>query len=365
MWISRAKLTNFRNYKDLSLDLANTVYFLVGKNGQGKTNILESIGLASFTKSFREASVADLVRKDTAFFRLTFSVEEAEVKTLESYFGEDETTSNKRAFWKNGVEVALAEYIASLKVVVFSPENINLLLLGPDARRKYLNALLLQNFPKEFSVLGRYSQVLAQRNALLFQIKRGFAQKKELAFWNAELLSSGAKIMALRKKLIENINKDFERFFREIAQTHDEARVVYKPGVEISDEQNIELDFLSALTQNESKDIEKAITHSGPHRDNFEIQVNGSDLLSFGSRGELRTALLAMKFAECTMFGSEKPVLLLDDVFSELDAARRQKVLELSRPYQTFITTCEMADLPQDRTDTKLFKIKNGAVETE
>jgi DNA replication and repair protein RecF len=357
MWISGLDLTHFRNYKKLSLDLQKTVYFIVGKNGQGKTNILEAIALGSLAKSFRNADIRDTIQRESEFFRLSFTVEQEKEKLkLEEYVENKTSASVSRTFWKNKVEVGLEDYLATLKIVVFSPENINLLLLGPSERRKYLNFLLLQNFPKKFSLISDYNQVLANRNALLYRIRKGYTDKRELAFWDIKLLALGEEIIQLREDVVLQLNKNFERFFQEISHSKAKAQVVYKPNIPKED-------FAAKLSELEDADIEKGLTQCGPHRDNLEIHVGGLDILSFGSRGELRTALLAMKFAECKMFEEDKaPVLLLDDVFSELDAKRRQKVLELSRPYQTFITTCELEDLPESREDTQTLFVNDAEV---
>lgn len=357
MWISRAEFTNFRNYAKLTLDLKNTVYFIVGKNGQGKTNILEAITLGSLAKSFRNANINDTIQRDTGFFRLLFQVQTGEeTLQLEEYSGEQENRAMVRTFWKNKIEVPLDDFLATLKVVVFSPENINLLLLGPSERRKYLNFLLLQNFTPKFGVISRYNHILANRNALLYRIRKGYADTRELDFWNNELIREGSEIISLRKTVIDRLNQKFPEFFQQISGSAQKAEVVY---VANATQEN----FSEKLTTTEPLDIEKGVTQTGPHRDNLEVRVNGLDLLSFGSRGELRTALLAMKFSECTMFTQDqKPVLLLDDVFSELDGARRQKVLELSRPYQTFITTCELEDLPEAHENTEILFIDKGGV---
>lgn len=366
MWIAKASLTNFRNYKNLTLDLDNTVTFLVGKNGQGKTNILESIGFISLGKSFRNADARDMVSSGESFLRLKFMVEGSEGFVLETYFGDDKNTTSKRSFWKNGVEQSLNDFLAQLKIVVFSPENINLLLLGPEERRRYLNFLFLQNFPKDFAILGRYAQILAQRNALLYRIKKGYAEKKELIFWNTRLAIEGSQIILKRQELVNRMNETFPRFFSEIAKSDAHAEIVYKSRLQNPENREVVDVFLEELLAHESVDIEKAVTHVGPHRDNFEIRVDENNLLSFGSRGELRTALLAMKFAECEMLPKDqKPILLLDDVFSELDASRRQKVLELARPYQTLVTTCEMEDLPKERENTQLYFVQKGTIEKQ
>lgn len=358
MWVSRAELTHFRNYEKLVLDLENTVYFIVGPNGQGKTNILEAIAYASLSKSFRNNEVRDIIERSADFLRLNFSVQkENEELNLEEFVGGTQTAALERAFWKNKVSVSLDDYLATLKVVVFSPENVNLLLLGPDTRRKYLNFLQLQNFPKKWRLISDYGKVLAQRNALLWQVRKGYAETKELHYWNEKLVTEGKKIIETREEIVRRLNEHFGKFFEEISGSTEKAEVVYKANVSVDD-------FAEELSRREQGDIEKGITQVGPHRDNLEIRVGGLDILTFGSRGELRTALLALKFAECKMLPeNEKPVLLLDDVFSELDARRREKVLELSRPYQTFITTCELADLPEKRENTKIVFVKNGNLE--
>lgn len=357
MWISEARLTNFRNYEDLVLPLTNTVYFIVGKNGQGKTNILEAIGLISFTKSFRNADMRDVIQREQDFLRLSFSLQKENNNfSLEEYVGKTQNDVVERSFWKDKVQTSLDGFVAALKVVVFSPENINLLLLGPSERRKYLNFLLLQNFPQKFKILGRYNTVVANRNALLYQVKKGYADPKELEFWDARLVTEGSEIITLRETLIAKLNENFQKFFQDISSSKAQAKVFYKKNVakEV---------FQEVLASTKNFDVEKATTNTGPHRDDLVIEIDGKDILTFGSRGELRTALLALKFAECEMFEQEeRPVLLLDDVFSELDASRREKVLELSRRFQTFITTCELEDLPKSREGTKLLLVHKGEV---
>lgn len=366
MWARSLTLKNFRNYENLSLDFDSGVHFIVGDNGHGKTNIVEGISLLAYLRSFRTNNLRDLVRFQERFFHVRATVQTEDEVKVEQYFG-IEDRKNTRRFSINGVEKSLSETFGTVKVVLFSPEQINLLLLGPDQRRRYLNFLLLQIRPRIWNDIFDYQKALKQRNALLYRIHEGLAKESELDFWNERVIVSGSKIIAARRDIIQQLNKTFAQHFVGISQQNEEAIIQYKDGIGLWKEKentdDIEGQFSRALEASMSLDRDRKTTNKGPHRDNWEIQIHKKNILGFGSRGELRTAVLAMKFAERDVLtDDERPIILLDDVFSELDASRSTMILGLLEGYQAFITSCELEDLPKMQGDATLLTVKDATV---
>lgn len=364
MRLEKLHLANFRNYDDLEFTLSSPLSFFVGENGQGKTNILEAIAFLSLMKSFRTTNVRDLIRFGDTYFRIEVDcvLDIREKEKFEAFVG-DEGGKFRRAFLKNKVMVKTVEIFGSVPVVLFSPEQLNLLLLGPDQRRRYLNFVALQHFPRLWHHLLQYGEVLKQRNALLYRVSEGYAQKNELEYWDSKIAEHGAEIIEIRSQVIQHINSYFESTYQDFTETRHSAKIVYLPGCydmdgEVKDKQ---ASILRQLEDALSRDLRMKTTSVGPHRDNWEVVVDKRNLLSFGSRGQLRMALLSMKFAEKMMHKNESPLILLDDVFSELDEKRSKKMLEFFKDNQTLITTTHISDTLQgDAAET--YTIEQGNI---
>ncbi|MFC1641000.1 DNA replication/repair protein RecF [Patescibacteria group bacterium] len=363
MWIKKLELTQFRNYEKLDLDFSKGIQLLHGSNGQGKTSILEAIALAAYLKSFRASNFRNIVRFGSQYYRISSVFgEKKKEKEVEQYF-ETGGGKPKKQYWVNKVTKKPSDVFGEVKIVVFSPEQLQLLLLGPEHRRKYLNFLLVQNMPRLWVDLVGYNEILKQRNMLLQRIREGSARRDELEYWDNELVEKGVKIINARIQIVSSLNKNFGEYLQLIANQKHEAEIVYRDGVGAwNSDNNVEQAMRLGLEKSYEYDMREAVTHKGPHRDNFELHVDKKDLMKFGSRGELRTAVLAMKFSEKDFLsqGSE-PIFLFDDVFSELDDKRRDVVLDLIGKNQALITSAELSHMPK-RSDVALYSIKNAKV---
>lgn len=348
---------NFRNFEQLELVFTQDVNAFVGKNAQGKTNILEAIALLAFGKSFRASAEQSLRKIGTDFFRVEGVAENSQAEKLKI---EIASTTTAKSLKLNGKKITASELVGNLPIVSFAPEDLNLLLLSPGLRRRYLDILLAQTSRKYLRALNTYNKALKNRNALLVRIAENLAKVDELEFWDQELATSGTLIGQMRAEFLafaaEPLAANFEGIAGEAKQLT--ARLVNFHGEEISVEK-----YLANLVKMRPKDLRFGSTNYGVHRADLVFEINGELLSENGSRGEIRSSVLALKFVELEFLEKimqEKPVLLLDDVFSELDASRQKSLMRMIRAHQTFLTTTKLEHL--DVLPTKaVWQIEKGA----
>lgn len=345
MKLLKLQLENFRSYSQHThiFDPERNVTILVGENGRGKTNFLEAIYLLSLGKSFRVNLHDDMVEWEKPYLRCNAEVstrdDEAE---LEVFYSSSPT--RRKNFKKNGVNLRHSDYFGSLPTVLFHPEDLNMLYLSPILRRQYMDVLLSQTNREYLQSLSKYKQVLKQRNALLHQIRDARFKGQDVAVlladldaWDHEIALYGQIIIAHRSAFIEFLEKELSGIYREISGGKEHTVAIYQSKV---------LDhYLERLTERRDVDILQAKTTRGPHRDDIIFSIDGKEIGSAASRGEFRTLLLAIKLAEIDYIRKHRklnPVLLLDDVFSELDPGRQAHLLEAIKDCQTIITTTEL-----------------------
>lgn len=340
MKVKNIRIKNFRNYPDLELKVTSDTVVLTGPNAVGKTNLLESVYFASLFKSFRD---------DNEFIFLKES-ESAEIKMLIEKEQEDHSLeiflSKKEKIYANflidGVRVKRKEAQGYLKVVIFDPSDVDMFSKSPETRRKYLNMVMAQKDPEFLETLSLYKKAIYQKNKLLFEIKSGNSEsEKSLDEWNLQLATHGSEIIFQRKKFINFLNQSISEVYTTISGFHRPVEVTYES---FSGEtlEEIKQAFVSKLNQIKNKEKIVASCLVGPHRDDFFLKSEGLFLSPFSSRGELRSQVLALKILELEFLskGNDKPILLLDDVLSELDDTRRTFLLKyLQGNFQTFITT--------------------------
>lgn len=339
--ISSIRLQQFRSYQDESFEFEPGVNIIVGPNGSGKTNLLESIEVQARGSSYR-ASDDELIGFENNWARIDASVGE-DFRTIKI---RRETSGTKKDYIFEEKPYKLLTLKHSLPVVLFEPNNLQLLHGQPDMRRSYLDTLLEQTQPHYAGIRKQYRRVLFQRNSLL---KRQHSATSEQFFvWNLRLSELGGAIAAARTALISDIQAEFAELYNHIAgakKTKVSIRYVSKIPID-----NYETTLLRALEQSLDQDKVRGFTSYGPHRDDFKTLLNGREASSVASRGESRTALLALKVFELGQLEKArgiKPLLLLDDVFSELDGKRRHALASFLHTHQTFITTTD-ADLVLD-----------------
>jgi DNA replication and repair protein RecF len=340
------KLTNFRNYSNLSLELPAGLTVLLGQNASGKTNILEAIYFFATLKSFRSVKLPDLVSFNADFTRL-------ELQTAHNLFSASwQKEQGKRTLQLNGKSASALKFIDNFSAVLFTPDDLVLLTGEPTLRRRFLDSLLVRLSGENAHLLKRYSLSVKNRNALLLEQ----AGESELSFWEDKIAQDGFQIWAERKKLVLKINallldkaSDFPPSFGL------QIKLPFHPA-----SASVEA-FSAALKENRQRDSHRGVTSVGPHRDDFDVYLDTKNLKTHGSRGEQRTAVVALKFAEAHVIEelkNHRPVLLLDDIFSELDEERSAALGKFIGSYQTLLTCTVLPPV----TPAKVLTISNGKI---
>ncbi len=347
MRLTGLELQNFRSHGNFSGQFgkeSDTFYFL-GDNARGKTNILEAIYLLALTKSFRVQTSTELVRWQDEYARVkgTFEDESGESLELEVFLGNP--PQPKKVLKKNGVKISAENFIGNCQIVLFHPEDLNMLYLGPELRRRYLDILNLQVKKNYYRSLSLFKRALEQRNSLLKRVREGLAESSHLDVWDEQLAEHGTFITVERAKAVDFISRNIQEKYREISQKEERLSVIYKNSLE-------KVSYHELLKFDRKREIEAGITLHGPHRDDLVFSLNGRELEVHASRGEYRSLLLALKLIELDFYGQStgnRPILLLDDVFSELDDLRKIKLIEAIKGCQTFITATGIDDVVMER----------------
>lgn len=346
MLIKNIQLKNFRNYPDLNLSITSQSVVFSGPNAVGKTNLLESIYFGSVFKSFRDdAEYIFLKGLNNAEVRLDCE-KSGEDSTLEIFLEKrDKIYAN---FKINGVKKKRKEAQNFIRVVIFEPGDVDMFSHEPDFRRKHLNMVITQKDLVYLDDLTNYKKILTQRNKLLQDYKAGKSGITDLSAWNQQLIDLGSKIILERKKYIQFLNQNISEVYTSISGFHRPVEVEYETlaGESLGE---IVQSYHDALVLTEKKEKILGTTLVGPHRDDFFLKSEGLYLSPFSSRGELRSQVLAIKILELEYLthNGDTPILLLDDVLSELDENRRTYLLKfLQGKFQTFITTTHPLEMP-------------------
>ena len=360
MQIKNIKLDNFRNYKQLNITLASGLNIFIGNNAQGKTNLLESIYYCSIGKSTKTSRDKELIKWGETKSKVKVEVErQFYTNNIEIIICEKE----KKTIKINEIPIKrIGELMGELTVIFFSPDEIRLIKDAPQDRRRFMDIDISQISRNYFYLLCRYDKILNQRNKLLKFTKDFEALKDAISIWDEQLSDIASKIIFWRIKFIDKLSKPAYDIHKFITNGKEELKVTYQ-GITGTSEQEIKEKIQKALTQNIQKDYELGYTTVGPHRDDLKVVINNIDIRSFGSQGQQRLATLSLKLAELDLFKKERnemPVLLLDDVLSELDETRQQNLLKIIKDVQTIIT-CTKYDYPLKEND-KIFRIENGSV---
>lgn len=332
--INDIRLQNFRSYTDDSYEFSPEVNIIIGPNASGKTNILEAIMVNSLGKSYR-AKDTDLIQFDKDWARVDCRLINGRrtVKITKTQISADKT------FEINNLKIKRLTTNKTLPIVLFEPNNLLILTGSPDVRREYIDNLLEQTVFGFSSIRKQYKRTLSQRNRLL---KQGplFANTQIFA-WNIRLSQLGSDIANQRNRLIQNIAQKIEQKYQEISKTNSNTEVKYDSQCNL---EQYSSDMLHKLEKNLNKDFERGFTSVGPHRDDMTVLLNGHRIEDAASRGESRTMMLCFKTIEMGLLYESrdvKPILLLDDVFSELDGSRRRALTESFDGHQAFITTTD------------------------
>ncbi len=350
-------LKGFRNLKDLTLDFdkKTALFAFVGKNGQGKTNLLEAIFLCGLSKSFRTAKNQDLIGFEEDFCNVNVALGDAEAKTLEVIITRNPA---QKAFKVNGVSRNATELVGHLPLVFFSPDDLSELGLAPTHRRRYLNVMLGQLDRRYLATLLQYTHALHQRNVLLRQIRDKKAKEQDLDVWNEALVPLGITLITKRAAAVAALYPRVAHFYKTISGYPGELAMGYSASAEPER-------LAEKLAAARIRDIAAGATSVGPHRDDLRFFWNDHDMQSFASRGEWRSLVLALKLAEKEWMREKlgtDPILLLEDVFSELDDERQKTLIENLGHSQVFITTTHVEFLEKIDRPKKVYEVEDGAV---
>ena len=362
MHITRIRLVDFRSYERLALSPAPGLCVLLGENAAGKTNVLEAIFLCALGRSHRTRHDAELVRygRHAAQVELALSSRTGTHEIACRLFsaGRRELTVDTKALSRSG------ELLGTLHVVMFSPEDLRLIKQGPAERRRFLDMELSQLSAAYYYRLQQYNLALKQRNALL---KRE-TDPALFAPWDEQLATLGAALIHSRAGFMEKLAGVASTLHKELSGG-ETLRVTYQPAFEAAQPPVIAQAMREALASSLDRDIRLGSTQTGPHRDDILLELNGTDVRAYGSQGQQRTAALALKLSELTLMeelGGEPPVLLLDDVLSELDCARQRMLASAMGHVQTFLTCTQLAGLHDaGLTGMTVYRVANGAVVPE
>lgn len=355
MIFNKITLKNFRNIKFAEINPVDSVNVIYGENAQGKTNLLEAIWLFTGAKSFRGSKDSELIG---------FGEEKAKIYL--DFFNENREQScvidieKVRKATLNGVEYNSSSAIAGkILAVVFSPNDLNIIKDGPVFRRKFIDTAICQLYPLYLDILKRYIRALDQRNKILKDIKYNPNLEEFIDDFETEIASLGADLIGYRKRYIEEINKFLPEIYNGISGGKENISVEYET---LADD-NKEI-FKIALRNSRKLDILSQSTSIGPHRDDLDIKINGVSARNFGSQGQKRSAALALKMSESEVISKItgiKPVILLDDVLSELDTYRQNYILNSIEGRQVFITCCDKSNIGELKNG-KVFYVKNGEI---
>jgi len=341
MFLKRLQVQGFRSYRVKTFKFDKGTSLVVGNNAVGKTNLMEAIWMLAVGKSFRATNEVQLIRNGDELARVEgkFGEDDLEMVVTRGEVGGERVP--KKRYLVNGVAKRRMDFVGKLKVVLFRPEDLELFLGSPAVRRNYLDDVLEQVDSEYRRSLLTYKKGLRQRNKVLWKIREGEAQRGQLLFWDKLLIKNGEVLMEKREEFIKFVSEAFER--ARISKIFGGLEMVYDQSI-ISP---------ARIEKYAEREVAAGVTLVGPHRDDFSIVTSnkkqgtkrGRDLAVFGSRGEQRLAVLALKLAELSFVTSkvgERPVLLLDDIFSELDHEHRADVLEVVGQQQTILTTTDL-----------------------
>ena len=361
MRIKSLKIRGFRNLKkaDLEFEKDTKVFAFTGPNGHGKTNILEAIFLLAISKSFRTNENEDLVGFEDDFTSLKADVEKgSEDVELDLIVTK---IPSKKTLKVNGVQKKAVDFMGNLNVVFFSPDDIGMIHLSPGIRRRYLDLLLSQLDRDYLEDSLNYQQAIKQRNSLLKRISNDEAKEEELEFWDGKLAEFGIRIIEKRKAIIGELDAFSADFYKKVSGEKDELKIQYEPSINTDDPKQ----YVEKLLAGRRRDIMNGSTNLGPHRDDLVFMCNGHGMKAFASRGEWRSLVLTLKFAEIDLLKTKKgfyPILLLDDVFSELDEERQKILFNIIQNTQTFITTTHKEFLDVVEGEKAVFEVEDGLV---
>ncbi len=338
MKIKSLKLKNFKNYNSEEFSFSENINVICGENAQGKTNLLDALFYISCVKPINAKKERDLIKFGEDFSKIE-ALAEAEKRELDILI---DITKAPRKIFVNGIrKQKVTEYIGSVKTVLFTPDDLSMIKEGPSLRRRFLNIAISQLKPNYVHALSIYNKILEQKNALL---KQENINDTLLDIYNEKLSKQGESIIKYRLEFVSRVNKKAAEIHNEMSNGREKLQIIYKTDRYIGENSNIFDALYKHMSDRKTAEIESNSSLVGPHRDDLEFLIGEISAKDFASQGQIRTAILSTKLAEREVFYDlcgEYPILLLDDVLSELDSNRQNFVLNKINCGQVFITSCE------------------------
>ncbi|HCL01923.1 MAG TPA: DNA replication/repair protein RecF [Lachnoclostridium phytofermentans] len=358
MIVKSLELSNFRNYENLSMEFSPSTNILYGDNAQGKTNILEAVFLCATTKSHKGSKDREIIKlqSEEAHIRMRINRDDVDHR-LDMHLKKNKP----KGVAINGIPIKRSsELFGIINVVFFSPEDLSIIKNGPSERRRFIDMELCQLSKLYLHNLINYNKVLNQRNNLLKQIGFNKSLLDTLYVWDQQLIRFGSALIKERDSFMKSMNELIITLHKKLSDGKEELEIVYEPNV-------AEDEFENKLKKSMERDIALKVTNVGPHRDDLSFLINGQDVRKYGSQGQQRTAALSLKLAEIELVKQvtkDKPILLLDDVLSELDRKRQNQLLDSIVGIQTIVTCTGLEEFVNNRIETdRIYKVIQGTVE--
>lgn len=366
MHINNIFLLNYRNYEQQSIELDKGINIFYGQNAQGKTNIIESVYMASTGKSHRTQKDSEIIKWGCTESKVKISYDrDGSNNDIEIYLSK----SAKKSVKLNGVKLTkLGDLIGNLNTVIFSPDHMKIIKEGPIERRRFMDIILCQIKPGYYHNLSQYLKVLEQRNNLLNEAFENQSVLSTIDIWDEQLVNYGTKVMNERMLFLDKLDVYAKETHSEITNGKEKLKLRYKSFSKNDhiNEKELKECYYRELKNSLSMDVRRGITHIGPHRDDIYIFIDGKEVKNYGSQGQQRTSLLSLKISELKYMDYEMsvlPVLLLDDVFSELDVERQKYLVNFIKNVQTVITCTDVGYFRQLGSETySLYNVVGGNV---
>ncbi len=396
MYLSRLLLTDFRNYRQLEVSLGPGLFLFHGENAQGKTNLLEAVSMLATATSFHASSDREVVnwlapdhiaRLDGTVQRHGDSIQlemliidpspptfpKAENVPAPARSIELPAHSPRKRYKVNGVPRRTLDLIGQMKVVLFAPSDLHLVDGGPDERRRFMDRALCQLQPRYSQALVTYRKIVSQRSALLKRIRENQEDPKMLNYLDEQLTQLANQIIYERVRMVDALNEQANQFQQVISGGREQLQIIYRPSFRIDPSWSpleAPQHYREQLLEVRKREIIQGVCLRGPHRDELEFLVNDVNMLSYGSRGQQRTAALAAKLSELSFMHTstgDQPILLLDDVFSELDSLRREYLLtQIAHYEQVMLTSTDLDSFPADLAQRSYrYRVTDGALTKE
>ena len=366
MRIEHLKLTNFRNYSSLEIDFNKNVNIIIGDNGKGKTNILESIYVLSLTKTHRYGVEENLIKFNEEIAKIEGIVrKDGLIKKQEIHL----TKKKKQIFINNKEMRRIRDYISNFCVISFTPEDLEIVKGSPNIRRNMINIDISQLHNNYISYLNEFNQIIKIRNEYLKKMNLdGNTDIRYLDVVNSSMIEKAIKIYQYRYDFFKKINDILPKIFKKLSNLGN-LKIKYETNVDLGefDLDKIRKNYESKINKNFKVELMQGVTLIGPHRDDFSFDLDGMDMKNFASQGQQRLAVIALKIAEIYLYKEETgeyPVLLLDDIFSEIDTKKRNKIIKfLLKDIQSIITTTDINDIEEDLVkNATIYKVNNNKV---